>query len=236
MPIAARVLIIEDDAHIRRLLRVAAERAGYRTGEAATAREGLSLLDIDKPDVVLLDLGLPDRDGLELIQLIKARGATLIVVSAREDTAEKVAALDLGADDYMTKPFNMEELLLRIRAILKRSAYNPIEQAEEGQFSLGKYTFDSLKQTLIFDGQESKKLTAKESELLRLLCESANRVLDRNYALKAIWHDDSYFNARSMDVYITKLRKYLKEDSEIEILNIHGKGFKLLVPGIAVGE
>src|SRR5258706_11271683 len=98
MSIAAKVLIVEDDVHIRRLLRVAAERAGYRTAEAATAREGLSLLDIDKPDVVLLDLGLPDRDGIELIQLVKARGATLIVVSAREDTAEKVAALDLGAD------------------------------------------------------------------------------------------------------------------------------------------
>lgn len=115
-----RILIVEDDAHIRRLLRVAVERAGYAVTEAATAREALSAADIDKPELVLLDLGLPDRDGLELIQLFRARaGATVIVVSAREDVSEKVAALDLGADDYLTKPFDTEELLARVRTALR---------------------------------------------------------------------------------------------------------------------
>jgi DNA-binding response OmpR family regulator len=132
----------------------------------------------------------------------------------------------IGADDYMTKPFSMEELIFRIEAILRRT----LGEADNTQvvFKLGRYTFDARKQTLS-DANDSTKLTTKESELLRLLCVNANKVLERNYALKTIWVDDNYFNARSMDVYITKLRKHLKDEEGIEIINIHGKGYKLII-------
>ena len=133
----------------------------------------------------------------------------------------------IGADDYITKPFSMEELLLRIEAVLRRSTGLKPEDEQE-IFKIGKLTFNSKKQTL-FDGEEEQKLTTKESELLKLLCLNVNKVLERNYALKNIWADDNYFNARSMDVYITKLRKHLKKDPSVEIINVHGKGYKLIL-------
>ena len=131
-----------------------------------------------------------------------------------------------GADDYLTKPFSMEELVYRIEAILRRSVKRESE-TKQASYQIGGFTFDTTKQLLVL-GDHIIKLTTKESELLELLCRHKNEVLERNYALKAIWIDDNYFNARSMDVYITKLRKYLKSDPSIEILNIHGKGYKLL--------
>ena len=131
----------------------------------------------------------------------------------------------IGADDYITKPFNMDELLFRIEAIMRRVKK---DDGNTDVFKIGKYVFDANKQILIF-GNEEQKLTTKEAELLRLLGINVNKVLERNFALRTIWVDDSYFNARSMDVYITKLRKYLKQDPAIQILNIHGKGFKLLI-------
>ena len=142
----------------------------------------------------------------------------------KEDVLE---GFSIGADDYMTKPFSMEELIFRIEAILRRTKGDG-NQSKRTEFEIGSYRFDSNKQVLSHDGKE-QKLTTKESELLKLLCSNANNVLERNFALKTIWFDDNYFNARSMDVYITKLRKYLKDDPSLEILNIHGKGYKLIV-------
>lgn len=141
----------------------------------------------------------------------------------KEDVIEGFA---LGADDYMTKPFSIEELLMRLEAILRRTRKDS-PSAEQSQFQIGKYTFDAIKQTLQLDS-DVRKLTTKESELLKYLCINKNSLLDRNFALKTIWVDDSYFNARSMDVYITKLRKYLGDDPTIEIINVRGKGFKLI--------
>ena len=142
----------------------------------------------------------------------------------KEDVLE---GFSIGADDYMTKPFSMEELLFRIEAILRRTKGGGAKN-KQTEFQIGTYFFDSNKQLLVH-GEENHKLTTKESDLLKLLCCNANNVLERNYALKSIWFDDNYFNARSMDVYITKLRKYLKEDASVEILNIHGKGYKLIL-------
>ena len=133
----------------------------------------------------------------------------------------------LGADDYITKPFSMEELIMRIEAILRRTSLEG-QSSSQQIFTLGKFTFDTRKQTLS-EGDEAVKLTTKESELLKLLCQNANKVLERNYALKSIWIDDNYFNARSMDVYITKLRKHLKDETSVEIINVHGKGYKLIM-------
>jgi DNA-binding response OmpR family regulator len=142
----------------------------------------------------------------------------------KEDVLE---GFKLGADDYMTKPFSMEELLMRIEAILRRSSNVKIGEEPE-TYKMGKIIFNVKKQSLITDTEEIK-LTTKESELLKLLCQNPNEVLERNYALKVIWSDDNYFNARSMDVYITKLRKHLKIDPSVEIMNVHGKGYKLIV-------
>lgn len=135
-----------------------------------------------------------------------------------------IAGFKIGADDYITKPFNIDELLFRIEAILRRVKTEV--QFTPQMYTLGKYVFDVQKQLLQY-GQTAHKLTTKESELLKLLCDNANQLLERNYALRTIWEDDSLWNARSMDVYITKLRKYLK-DEPVEILNVHGKGFKLV--------
>ena len=142
----------------------------------------------------------------------------------KEDILE---GFKIGADDYITKPFSMEELTLRIEAILRRVRGK--RSKESTLYQIGRFTFDTQKQLLTI-GDKQTKLTTKESELLGLLCAHANEILQRDFALKTIWIDDNYFNARSMDVYITKLRKHLKEDESIEIINIHGKGYKLIAP------
>jgi DNA-binding response OmpR family regulator len=173
---------------------------------------------------------LPIKDGFTLAKEIRQANkyVPIIFLTAKSLPDDKIEGFKSGADDYLTKPFNMEELLFRIKAIMKRASTLPGISNDESEFTIGKYTFDVTKQILKM-GDTEKKLTSKESELLRLLCLNMNKTLDRNFALKTIWQDDSYYNARSMDVYITKLRKYLKDDSSIEILNVHGKGFKLLV-------
>ncbi|WEK01050.1 MAG: response regulator [Candidatus Sphingomonas phytovorans] len=229
MPIAAKVLIVEDDAHIRRLLRVAAERAGYKAGEAATAREGLSLLDIDKPDVVLLDLGLPDRDGLELIQLIKARGATLIVVSAREDTAEKVAALDLGADDYLTKPFDTEELLARIRTALR---HRLADQAVQPVVRIGEVTID-LDTRRVLRGGKEVHLSPKEYGVLAELARRPDRIVGHTQLLREIWGPAHESRVEYLRIVVRNLRQKLEPDPARPtiIRNEIGVGYRLTGAG-----
>jgi DNA-binding response OmpR family regulator len=172
---------------------------------------------------------MPVKDGIYLAKEIRMLSSTVPILfltakSVKEDVLEGFAA---GADDYMTKPFSIEELLYRVEAILRRTRGEVTAQNQD-VFQVGIFTFNSTKQTLTKETGEEQKLTAKESELLRQLCINRNSVLDRNFALKTIWNDDTYFNARSMDVYITKLRKFLKADPDIQVINVRGKGFKLI--------
>jgi two-component system KDP operon response regulator KdpE len=220
-----KILIVEDDAHIRRLLRVAIERAGYAAGEAATAREALSLADIDKPEVVLLDLGLPDRDGLELIQLFHGKAA-VIVVSAREGTAEKVAALDLGADDYLTKPFDTEELLARIRTALRHHV-----TGESGQtiVAAGDVEIDLDRRRVCRAGIEVH-LSPKEFEVLAELAKRPDRVIGHRHLLRSVWgpaHDDHIDYLR---IVVRNLRQKLEADPARPrmLINELGVGYRLI--------
>jgi two-component system, OmpR family, KDP operon response regulator KdpE len=228
MSIAAKVLIVEDDAHIRRLLHVAAERAGYRVGEAATAREGLSLLDIDKPDVVLLDLGLPDRDGIELIQLAKTRGAAVIIVSARDSTSEKVAALDLGADDYLTKPFDTEELLARIRTALR---HRLADQGAAAAVTIGDVTID-LENRHVRRGEEEVHLSPKEYGVLAELARHPGRIVGHAQLLRDVWGPAHEQRLEYLRIVVRNLRQKLEADPARPALirNELGVGYRLTAP------
>ena len=171
---------------------------------------------------------MPKLDGFSLAKKIRSSGSTpFVFLTAKSMLNDKIEGFNLGADDYVTKPFSMEELILRINAILKRSNRVEVENGTD-EFKIGIYTFNYQKRTLHFKTKE-QKLTSKETELLKLLCENKNNLLERSTALLKIWKDESYFTSRSMDVYIAKLRGYLKNDSKIQIVNVHGTGFKLLV-------
>jgi DNA-binding response OmpR family regulator len=173
---------------------------------------------------------MPEMDGLTLAREIRRLRPEIpiIFLTAKNQREDVLEGFKSGADDYITKPFSMEELLYRIEAILRRTSQAPAGlPAREEKYTIGAYSFDPLKQILQHKDSQIK-LTTKEAELLELLCRQGNEVLERNYALRTIWVDDNYFNARSMDVYITRLRKYLKKDPSVKILNVHGKGYKLL--------
>ncbi|NOQ23998.1 MAG: response regulator [Bacteroidales bacterium] len=224
-----KVLLAEDDENLGALLREYLIAKGLKTDLFVNGELALEGFKKDKYDLCILDVMMPKMDGFTLAREIKKINAKVpfIFLTAKSLKDDVIEGFTLGADDYMTKPFSMEELLLRIKAILRRTNSNSASESNE-TFIIGDYEFDSQKQILKF-GDKDQKLTTKESDLLRLLCNNMNNVLERNFALKTIWQEDSYFNARSMDVYITKLRKYLKGDSSIQILNIHGKGYKLIV-------
>lgn len=202
---------------------------GLRVELQPDGEAGLRAFTKDKFDICVLDVMMPKKDGITLAKDIRNLNSDVPIIfltakSMKEDILEGFKA---GADDYLSKPFSMEELLYRMEAIMRRVRGKKNKDATV--YKLGQFTFDTKKQTLSLNG-EDVKLTTKENELLSLLAANANSILERNYALKTIWIDDNYFNARSMDVYITKLRKHLRPDPTVGIINIHGKGYKLIVP------
>jgi DNA-binding response OmpR family regulator len=223
------ILLAEDDINLGSLLKQYLEAKGYAPDLFNDGEKAISGFRSGSYDLCILDIMMPKKDGFTVASEIREinDNVPIIFLTAKNLKEDVLTGFKIGADDYITKPFNMEELLLRIEAVLRRSG--AMETETVSVFKIGKYTFDCNKQQLQFMDGEPEKLTTKESDLLRLLCSNINKVLERNYALKQIWDDDNYFNARSMDVYITKLRKKLSEDSHIEILNIHGKGYKLIV-------
>lgn len=224
------ILLAEDDANLGTLLSEYLKAKNFDVSLAKNGDEALTLFTKKNFDLCLLDVMMPIKDGITLTKDIRKVNdqIPIIFLTAKSQSQDKIEGFKSGADDYITKPFSMEELLLRIEAVLKRSIGYKNEKEEITHFKIGNYEFDYPTQTLKSKHGE-QKLTSKENELLRLLCITQNDVLDRSYALKVVWSDDNYFNSRSMDVYITKLRKHFKEDDSIEIINVHGKGFKLLV-------
>ena len=228
MSATARILVIEDDPHIRRLVRAALQRVGHAVSEATSAREGLSLLDIEKPNAVLLDLGLPDRDGIELIQIIRARSsAGVIVISARQDTAEKVAALDLGADDYLTKPFDTEELLARIRTALR---HRQSGEAGRARVVIGNVEIDLARRRILRAGAEVH-VTPKEYDVLAALARHPDRVISHAQLLRNVWGPAQEQRVDYLRIVVRNLRQKLEVDPAQPrlITNEPGVGYRLRV-------
>ena len=222
-------LLCEDDENLGMLLREYLQAKEYDVDLMPDGEEGAKAFAENRYDLCILDVMMPQKDGFTLAQEIRHLNSRvpIIFLTAKTLKEDVLAGFKIGADDYMTKPFSMEELLFRIEAILRRTSNKKNKVGNNYKF--GRYEFDTQKQTITIDGVSSR-LTTKESELLGLLAQNMNNVLERNFALKAIWVEDNYFNARSMDVYITKLRKKLADDPDVQILNVHGRGYKLVAP------
>ncbi len=224
-----KIMLCEDDENLGMLLREYLQAKGFSAELFPDGEAGYRAFTKQKYDICILDVMMPKKDGFTLAHEIRQSNADvpIIFLTAKQLKEDILEGFKIGADDYITKPFSMEELVFRVEAILRRVRGK--KNKESSIYKVGNFTFDTQKQLLSI-GEKQTKLTTKENELLALLCSHANEILQRDFALKTIWIDDNYFNARSMDVYITKLRKHLKDDPQIEIINIHGKGYKLIIP------
>ncbi len=222
-----KLLIVEDDQNLGQILSEYLSLKGYESFLFRDGEEGLAAFKAQSYDCCLLDVMMPKMDGYTLAKEIRKvdKQIPFLFLTAKSMKEDRLNGFKLGAEDYITKPFSMEELLLRLNVIFRRG--NRVEREKLEEFTLGKILFNPKKQELQVLGNTTK-LTSKESALLNLLCENIDSTLDRRAALKIIWGDDSYFNARSMDVYIAKLRKHLKPEESIKIITIHGQGFRLV--------
>ncbi len=225
-----KVLLAEDDKNLGTILQSYLIAKGYPTELCVDGEEAFDKFQNGEYCICILDVMMPKKDGFTLAKDIRSidKEIPILFLTAKTLQEDKLKGFEIGADDYISKPFSMEELLVRMKAILRRVTQKNNLQSKNKIYQLGKFVFDYNRQMLKINETENK-LTSKEAELLKLLSDNLNQVLDRSEALNKIWYDDSYFNARSMDVYITKLRKYLKEDPTVELLNVHGVGFKLIV-------
>lgn len=224
---ATKILLVEDDEHLGALLQDYLEMEGYQVVRARDGEEGLTTFRSQAFDIGVFDVMMPKKDGFTLAREIRSENTEMpiIFLTAKNMKEDKHRGFQLGGDDYLTKPFDEEELVYRIEAILKRAS--PATQ-NPTKFEIGSFTFDYTRQLLSREGEE-RRLTARENEILRLLCLKKGQILRREDALVAIWGENDYFHGRSFDVFITKLRKYLKPDPDIEIENVHGVGFILQV-------
>ena len=223
-----KILLVEDDPNLGSILSDYLNAKGHLCILRTNGEDGYKSFVNETFDFVILDVMMPIKDGFSLAKDIRGidKNIPLLFLTAKSLSEDKLKGFEAGADDYMTKPFSMEELLARINAISRRTSDS--NEGDNTEFSIGLFSFNAKLQ-ILKGSEKEQKLTTKESDLLKLLCKNINKILERNHALKAVWGDDNYFNGRSMDVYIAKLRKYLKEDSSIQIINVHGKGFKLLI-------
>jgi len=223
------ILLCEDDENLGMLLREYLQAKGLVTDLMIDGEKGLKAFQKSNYDLCVLDVMMPKKDGFALAQDIRTINPDMpiIFLTAKNLKEDILNGFKIGADDYISKPFSMEELLFRIEAIIRRVKGKKAKDVNE--YQIGQYFFDTQKQMLSL-GDQQTRLTTKECELLTLLCSHKNQILERNYTLMTIWEENTYFNARSMDVYITKLRKHLKDDESVQIMNIHGKGYKLVAP------
>lgn len=221
------ILLAEDDDNLGLLLNSFIKAKGFEVDLARNGKEALQKYNEGNYHFLILDVMMPELDGFSVAKEVRNidKKVPILFLTAKTMKEDKLEGFSIGADDYLTKPFSMEELVARINAILKRSEVN--NSPLQTEYQVGKFTFDPEKRTITLDGKE-ERLTTKENHLLKLLTKNKNEVLDRQAALRAIWGDDNYFNGRSMDVYIAKLRKILRQDESIEIMNVHGRGFKLI--------
>ncbi|MCB0476961.1 MAG: response regulator transcription factor [Crocinitomicaceae bacterium] len=222
------LLIAEDDVNLGKLLNTFLTAKGFQTTLCENGEIAFNTFRKGDFDFLILDVMMPVKDGFTVAKEIREfdKEIPILFLTAKSMKEDKLSGFASGADDYLTKPFEMEELLARINAILRR-AKGDADKEEKNQYEIGKIKYDASLQTIELDG-ESTRLTTKENMLFHLLVKNKNEVLDRNAALKAVWGDDNYFNGRSMDVYIAKLRKIIKSDESLQIVNVHGQGFKLI--------
>ena len=224
-----KILLVEDDINLGTILKDFLIIKNYEVDHVLDGVEGLNEYYNGSYDLLILDIMMPKKDGFTLATEVRKldKKTPIIFLTAKSLVEDKIKGLKLGGDDYLTKPFSSEELLLRIENIFKRVFLSTQKKTIVDPLSIVKYIFDYSRRTLKINSSV-RRLTSKESELLRILAISKNDVVDRSSALEEIWRDNTYFTSRSMDVYIAKLRSYLKEDPAVEIVNIHGTGFKLL--------
>lgn len=223
-----KILLVEDDTNLGTVLKEFLNVKGFDVTHCFNGEEALKIFRDDAFDLCIVDIMMPKVDGFTFAKTIRINNETpIIFLTAKSMLNDKLEGFKIGADDYVTKPFSMEELIMRINAIMNRVNRNLI-QNKKSEHIIGKYKFNYEKRTLQIDDKEHR-LTSKETELLNLLCCNLNNLVKRQTALNKIWKDETYFTSRSMDVYISKLRGYMKNDPSIEILNVHGLGFKLIV-------
>jgi two-component system response regulator TrcR len=222
------LLLVEDEPVLATIIKESLESRGFQVRIAVNGIEGWSLFRLEKPDICVIDVMLPKKDGFTLVKDIRTVNlrVPIIFLTARTQTEDVLKGLEIGADDYMKKPFSMEELVLRVKGLLKRNEADKIP-VSGSEVSLGKLLFNYQRLVLSTEGKEVT-LSQREGELLNLLIKNKNGLLDRRTALLQLWGEDSRFNARSMDVYITRLRKFLKDEHGIEIQSVRGQGYKLI--------
>lgn len=225
-----KILLVEDDYNLGFVVQDQLSDQGYKVTLATNGVDALKKFNDDKYHMCILDVMMPKKDGLTLATDIRKVNTEIpiLFLTAKNQIEDKIAGLKAGGDDYLTKPFSTEEFLLRVKSLLKR--VNLAQEEEPTKFEIGTISYDCEDYTLVYSDGEIKKLTKKESKILLLLVQNANKVLPRDIVLNAVWGQDDYFVGRSLDVFITKLRKYLKLDERVSIENIHGIGFKLIIP------
>jgi len=224
-----KVLFVEDEQSLGLIVKESLESRGFEVRYCQDGKTGFQAFQEFKPDICLLDIMMPVKDGFTLAQEIRKMDPVtpVIFLTARSQTSDVVKGFEIGANDYIKKPFSIEELIVRMKARLNNPENSLRSEDEATLFQIGAYMFDYTKQTLEFRNQVTK-LTHREGEILKLLCINRSQVVERSFVLKKVWGDDNFFNARSMDVFITKLRKHLQYDSNVEILNVRGIGYKMI--------
>jgi DNA-binding response OmpR family regulator len=227
----SRILLLEDDANLGFVIREHLEAHGFAVTLKTNGVDGLAETQKSRFDLLLVDVMMPKKDGFTFTREFRAKDAhtPVIFLTAKALKEDRVEGFRIGGDDYVTKPFSIDELLLRIKAVLRRTKPSTGQGDEDRLFSLGLLSFDARRQ-LLTGPKTEQNLTSRENELLRILAGKPNEPVDRSEILKKVWGDDTIFNGRSLDVFVSKLRKYLSADPALEIKSVHGKGYRLIVP------